>query len=96
MPSFSLAGVPYARPAAILSAEYGIGVRHGCFCAHPLMATLLRVDAAQEAESRDAPAVVGATVLPGAVRASVGPGRTEQDGDRLAEAVTEIAARGAR
>ncbi len=34
---FNLGGVEAALLAAILSAEYGIGVRHGLFCAHPLM-----------------------------------------------------------
>jgi selenocysteine lyase/cysteine desulfurase len=28
-------GIPHALVAALLSAEHGIGVRHGCFCAHP-------------------------------------------------------------
>ena len=34
---------PYTHDllAAVLSAEHGIGVRHGCFCAHPLMVRLL-------------------------------------------------------
>ncbi len=31
--AFNLHGVSYATLAAVLSAEYGIGVRHGCFCA---------------------------------------------------------------
>ena len=31
----ALDGVPHGLVAAILSAEHGIGVRNGCFCAHP-------------------------------------------------------------
>jgi selenocysteine lyase/cysteine desulfurase len=93
---FSLAGMPYARLAAILSAEYGIGVRHGCFCAHPLMAALLQIGDEREAEIRDRLAEGLPTALPGAVRASIGLGTTDQDCDHLVEAVTEIAARGAR
>ena len=42
--TFNLAGTPYDLLAAVLSAEHGIGIRHGCFCAHPLMVRLLRVD----------------------------------------------------
>jgi selenocysteine lyase/cysteine desulfurase len=38
--SFCLDGVPAARVAAYLSAEHGIGVRDGRFCAHPLLARL--------------------------------------------------------
>ena len=45
--TFNLLGVPYDLLAAVLSAEYGIGIRHGCFCAHPLMMRLLRVDDAE-------------------------------------------------
>src|SRR5207248_3100403 len=41
---FNLRGVSYAKLAAVLSAEHGIGVRHGCFCAHPLMTHLLGID----------------------------------------------------
>jgi len=38
--SFSVDGVPAGRVAAYLSAEHGIGVRDGRFCAHPLLARL--------------------------------------------------------
>ena len=40
-PPSSLEGVPHALVAARLSAEHGIGVRHGCFCAHPYLLRLL-------------------------------------------------------
>jgi selenocysteine lyase/cysteine desulfurase len=39
--SFTLAGHDPGRLAAVLSAEHGIGVRDGRFCAHPLMARLV-------------------------------------------------------
>jgi hypothetical protein len=38
--SFTVAGHPAGRVAAYLSAEYGIGVRDGRFCAHPLLERL--------------------------------------------------------
>ena len=38
--SFTLPGFPAARVAAYLSAEHGIGVRDGRFCAHPLLGRL--------------------------------------------------------
>jgi selenocysteine lyase/cysteine desulfurase len=41
--SFTVDGVPAGRVAGYLSAEHGIGVRDGRFCAHPLLA---RLDAA--------------------------------------------------
>ena len=39
--AFTIDGVPHALVAARLSAEHGIGVRHGCFCAHPYLMRLL-------------------------------------------------------
>jgi selenocysteine lyase/cysteine desulfurase len=38
--SFAVDGIPAGRVAAYLSAEHGIGVRDGRFCAHPLLARL--------------------------------------------------------
>ena len=38
--TFNLAGWNHALLAAVLSAEYGIGVRDGAFCAHPLIGEL--------------------------------------------------------
>ena len=38
--SFTVDGVEAGMLAAYLSAEWGIGVRHGKFCAHPLLARL--------------------------------------------------------
>jgi selenocysteine lyase/cysteine desulfurase len=91
---FTLASLPYARLAAVLSAEYGIGVRHGCFCAHPLMITLLGIDAQRDAGLREGLRRGELTVLPGAVRASMGLGTTAEDLTELVDAVTEIAATG--
>ena len=49
-------GLPYDLLAAVRRREHGIGVRHGCFCAHPLMMRLLRVDAGGgPADGRDPP-----------------------------------------
>ena len=42
---FSVAGVDHALVAAVLADEHGIGVRSGCFCAHPYVAHLLGLDA---------------------------------------------------
>lgn len=38
--TFTVAGHPSALVAQYLSAEHGVGVRHGKFCAHPLLARL--------------------------------------------------------
>lgn len=80
--AFRVDGWHASALAAALSAEHGIGVRDGAFCAHPLMASL--------ASTRDE----GATG--GAVRASFGAGSTEDDVDRFVSAMAELVANGAR
>src|SRR5688572_5812222 len=47
--AFNLDGYRDPLLAAVLSAEHAIGVRHGCFCAHPLMTHLLGVPDAESA-----------------------------------------------
>ena len=42
--SFTIAGIDHGLIAAILGYEHGVGVRSGCFCAHPYIADLLRLD----------------------------------------------------
>jgi selenocysteine lyase/cysteine desulfurase len=90
--TFNLDSVPYAKLAAILSAEYGIGVRHGCFCAHPLMMHLLNISDDEAFSIAKARRLGRYTHVPGAVRASVGVGTTVEDVLVLIAAVEEIAA----
>ena len=40
---FNVTGVPHALTAAVLSFEWGVGTRNGCFCAHPYVKTILHV-----------------------------------------------------
>lgn len=94
--AFTLTALPYAQLAAVLSAEYGIGVRHGCFCAHPLMTHLLGLTPAQSADLRRSMTGDTPVALPGAVRASLGLGTTATDIDRLAQALTTIVIDGPR
>ena len=42
--TFVVEGLSHALVAARLSAEDGIGVRHGCFCAHPYLMRLLGLE----------------------------------------------------
>ncbi len=94
--TFNLVGVSPALLAAALSAEHGIGVRHGCFCAHPLMVHLLRVDGATVRSIRSQLRSGHRPSLPGAVRASVGVPTRVEDVDRLLGALSEIAEHGPR
>lgn len=94
--TFSLRGLGYAQLAAALSAEYGIGVRHGCFCAHPLVSDLLDLDDHAVAGIASALRAGQRPALPGAVRLSVGLGTVSTDIDRLVDAVQQIAIDGPR
>ena len=89
--SFVVEGVPHALVAARLSAEHAIGVRHGCFCAHPYLMRLLGLGEAEVARFRQAVRAGDHSQLPGAVRASAGINTTAADIDRLLEAVAAIA-----
>jgi selenocysteine lyase/cysteine desulfurase len=89
--SFNLDGYRDPLLAAILSAEHGIGVRHGCFCAHPLMAELRGYNDADMVEFAAAIRSGLNPHHPGAVRASIGIGTTKADIDRLVDALHEIA-----
>jgi selenocysteine lyase/cysteine desulfurase len=94
--TFNLAGVPYDLLAAVLSAEYGIGIRHGCFCAHPLMMRLLRVDDAEAHRLVDDLRAGHHERLPGAARMSLGLASTTADIDAIVAALHEIAGSGPR
>jgi selenocysteine lyase/cysteine desulfurase len=88
--TFNLGEMHYAEAAAVLSAEYGIGVRHGCFCAHPLMLHLLEVAPACADEIRAELREGGSPSIPGAVRASFGIGTTDDDVERFVDAVERL------
>jgi len=89
--SFVVEGVPHALVAARLSAEFAIGVRHGCFCAHPYLMRLLDLDHDEIARYRAAVQRGDRREVPGAVRASAGINTTGADVDRLLDAVATVA-----
>ncbi|HEX6388346.1 MAG TPA: aminotransferase class V-fold PLP-dependent enzyme, partial [Solirubrobacteraceae bacterium] len=68
--SFVVDGVAHPLVAARLSAEFGIGVRHGCFCAHPYLVRLLGLGHYELRRFRSAARRHDRSSLPGAVRAS--------------------------
>jgi selenocysteine lyase/cysteine desulfurase len=94
--TFNLKGLHHSLVAAALSSEWGVAVRHGCFCAHPLVMRLLRVDEAGSEAIRQQIADGDKTQVPGAVRISIGAGTTEGDVDRAAEALAALATDGPR
>jgi selenocysteine lyase/cysteine desulfurase len=77
--TFAVDGYPAALVAQYLSAEHGIGVRDGRFCAHPLLARF---------------AADGGTADGAGVRASLGVGSRAEDVDRLLAALASLRAHG--
>ncbi len=80
--------VDHRLVAARLAHEHGVGVRNGCFCAHPLLATLLGLPAdgieAWATRRHDG-------FRPGLLRASLGCYSDIDDVERLAGALCAIA-----
>ena len=79
--TFTIEGLDSSLVSAVLSAEYGIGVRDGKFCAHLLVEALL-----DQAHGEDAPET--------AVRASVGLANNAEHVARLLEAIATLADEG--
>lgn len=88
--TFEVQGMHHALVAARLAAEWGIGVRHGCFCAHPYLMRLL--GCINSAGVRARMLAGDRREIPGAVRASAGLGTTLEDVAALVTAVGELAA----
>ncbi|GAA3676116.1 selenocysteine lyase/cysteine desulfurase [Lentzea atacamensis] len=77
--SFTIPGFDAGFLAAALSAEYGIGVRDGAFCAHVIVGRLVKQAGAHEDR---------------AVRASIGLGTTAEHVDRLVAALRTLVTEG--
>ncbi|MGK5729892.1 aminotransferase class V-fold PLP-dependent enzyme [Streptomyces sp. URMC 124] len=90
--SFTVDGWNSSHFAAALSAEYGIGVRDGLFCAHPLVRTLVGADSSAEGEcgSPDEGAPLNA------IRVSFGAGTPDEHVERFVAAVSELVHHGAK
>ncbi len=92
--TFTVEGMHHALVASILSAEYAIGVRHGCFCAHPYITHLLGVSIGEAHTIRERLRRGEHQEIPGAIRASFGIGTTVEHIDRLIAALREITTNG--
>ncbi|MBV9101171.1 MAG: aminotransferase class V-fold PLP-dependent enzyme [Candidatus Dormibacteraeota bacterium] len=92
--TFTVEGMHHALVAAALSAEHGIGVRHGCFCAHPYITWLLGVSPEQSGAIRERLRRGEHRDIPGAVRASFGIGTTVEHLDRLLAGLRTLVERG--
>ncbi|WP_046775209.1 aminotransferase class V-fold PLP-dependent enzyme [Streptomyces yangpuensis] len=93
--SFVVDGWNSSHFAAALSAEYGIGVRDGLFCAHPLVRTLLGSEPQTQGECGAPEAAPGERSL-NAIRVSFGAGTPDEHVDRFVRAVKELVTDGAK
>jgi selenocysteine lyase/cysteine desulfurase len=93
--SFVVEGWNSSHFAAALSAEYGIGVRDGLFCAHPLVRTLLGSDPQTQGECGAPEAAPGEKSL-NAIRVSFGAGTPDEHVERFVRAVKELVRDGAK
>ncbi|MEV0883144.1 aminotransferase class V-fold PLP-dependent enzyme [Streptomyces microflavus] len=93
--SFVVRGWNSSHFAAALSAEYGIGVRDGLFCAHPLVRTLLGSDPQDPGECGAPEAEPGERSL-NAIRVSFGAGTPDEHIERFLRAVSELVSDGAQ
>jgi selenocysteine lyase/cysteine desulfurase len=89
---FNIEGKSHFLVAAILGYEGGIGVRSGCFCAHPYVTHLLSLGRDSQTDWIGQILDGDRSEMPGMVRLSFGCYNNEADVDRLVEMVARIAA----
>ena len=87
---FNLQGYSHFLVAAILGHEYGIGVRNGCFCAHPYILHLLGLNQEEANEVRDQIQAGDRSDMPGLVRVSFGLYNSTNEIDELIESLFHI------
>lgn len=87
---FNVDGSHHALVAAILGIEGGIGVRNGCFCAHPFVKHLLGVTPDEDRRLTREVIEGDKSNMPGLVRASLGCYSDESDIDALVAMLERI------
>jgi selenocysteine lyase/cysteine desulfurase len=90
--AFQVDGMSHGKAAAILGFEGGIGVRNGCFCAHPYILRLLDVQEEEYQAFRDRVLNHDRSDLPGLIRVSFGCYNTKEEIDILVEMLKRIIA----
>jgi hypothetical protein len=88
---FNVGKLSHFLVAAILGTEYGIGVRNGCFCAHPYLTHLLAMTKKEAREVGKNIAMRDLSGMPGMVRISFGMYNTIDEVDVLVDALSDIA-----
>jgi selenocysteine lyase/cysteine desulfurase len=88
--ALSVDGMHHGKVAAILGFEGGIGVRNGCFCAHPYILRLLKVDEEDALIHQEEILGGDRSRLPGLVRISFGCYTTVDEIDHTIEMLARI------
>ena len=86
----NLEGYSHYLLAAILGFEFGIGVRNGCFCAHPYVLHLMQVQEEEARRVRQEMHAGDRRQVPGLVRVSFGLYNRFEDVDVLLDAFQQI------
>jgi selenocysteine lyase/cysteine desulfurase len=87
---FKIDEISHFLLAAILGYEYGIGVRSGCFCAHPYIFHILGLTPEDTKTVQDQMLAGNRSDMPGLVRISFGLYNTTEDVESLIEAIIRI------
>jgi cysteine desulfurase / selenocysteine lyase len=90
--AFQVDGMSHAKAAAILGFEGGIGVRNGCFCAHPYILRLLDVQNQEYQAFKGRVLNHDRSDLPGLIRVSFGCYNTQEEVDLLIQMLERILA----
>ncbi|MDH3252325.1 MAG: aminotransferase class V-fold PLP-dependent enzyme [Ignavibacteria bacterium] len=90
--TFNVDGMHHALVGAIMATEAGIGVRNGCFCAHPYVKHLLKVTPEEDHRLTQEVLSGNKANMPGMVRASLGCYSNRDDIDALVETLGRVAA----
>jgi cysteine desulfurase / selenocysteine lyase len=85
-----LNGISHFLAAAVLGYEFGIGVRSGCFCAHPYILHLLGLSKEEARDARERMLSGNKSDMPGLIRASFGLYNTVDEVDALVDALACI------
>ncbi len=89
---FTIDGVDHGLIAAVLGYEHGVGVRSGCFCAHPYTAHLLDLDRTEALAWVDRARHGDKRGAPGMVRISFGCYNDMRDVDLAVQALEQVVA----
>jgi selenocysteine lyase/cysteine desulfurase len=87
---FTLDSKSHFLVASILGHEFGIGVRSGCFCAHPYVIHLLGLNPEESNEAQKQILAGNKGDMPGLIRASFGLYNTTDEIDHLCQSLEHI------